>query len=104
MLKYSESYGINGGKDQWAFSRAVEKCINNPNFRVMYIFPTAKQGRKNILEGITIDGQRWIESVVDPQVIKTTKTGNLYFNDGSIKFKNGSIIDIYGDDAESIVG
>ena len=45
----------------------------------MYIFPTAKQGRKNILEGITIDGQRWIESVVDPQVIKPTKTGSLYF-------------------------
>lgn len=104
MLKYSESYGINGGKDQWAFSRAVERCINIPNFRVMYIFPTAKQGRKNILEGITIDGQRWIESVVDPQVIKPTKTGSLYFNDGSIKFKNGSIIDIYGDDSDSIVG
>ena len=92
------------GKDQWAFSRAVERCINIPNFRVMYIFPTAKQGRKNILEGITIDGQRWIESVVDPQVIKPTKTGSLYFNDGSIKFKNGSIIDIYGDDSDSIVG
>ena len=92
------------GKDQWAFSRAVECCINIPNFRVMYIFPTAKQGRKNILEGITIDGQRWIESVVDPQVIKTTKTGSLYFNDGSIKFKNGSMIDIYGDDADTILG
>jgi len=92
------------GKDQWAFSRAVEKCLANPNFRVMYIFPTAKQGRKNILEGVTIDGQRWIESVVDTEVIQKTKTGSLYYNDGSIKFKNGSVIDIYGDDANSIVG
>lgn len=92
------------GKDQWAFSRAVKKCLETPNFRVMYIFPTAKQGRKNILEGVTIDGQRWIESVVDVSVIQKTKTGALYYNDGSIKFKNGSIIDIYGDDADSIVG
>lgn len=92
------------GKDQWAFSRAVRKCLENDNFRVMYIFPTAKQGRKNILEGITIDGQRWIESVVDPDVIQKTRSGSLYYNDGSIKFKNGSIIDIYGDDADTIVG
>ena len=92
------------GKDQWAFARAVRKCIDIPNFRVMYIFPTAKQGRKNLLEGVTTEGERWIESVVDTSVIKPTRSGALYFNDGSIKFKNGSIIDICGDDSDTLVG
>lgn len=92
------------GKDQWAFARAVKRCIEIPNYRVMYIFPTAKQGRKNILEGITIDGQQWIESIVDISVIQKTRSGSLYYNDGSIKFNNGSVIDIYGDDANTIVG
>lgn len=92
------------GKDQWAFAQAVRQCLKKKNSRVIYIFPTAKQGKLNILDGVTFDGKKWISSVVNPIVLKRPKNGSLYFSDNSIKFKNGSQILFYGDDGDSIVG
>lgn len=93
-----------GGKDQTAFSYCIEKCLEHPNFRVVYIFPLAKQGKQNILDGVTFEGKNWIESIVDISVLKRPKSGALYFYDLSIKFKNGSTIQFVGDDANALVG
>lgn len=92
------------GKDQTIFAYAVEKCLSNKNFRVVYIFPLAKQGKQNILDGVTFEGKNWIESIVDITFLKRPKSGALYFYDLSIKFKNGSVIQFVGDDANALVG
>lgn len=105
-FKYVERQGsgLNVGKDQTAFSYCIEKCLEHPNFRVVYIFPLAKQGKQNILDGVTFEGKNWIESIVDISVLKRPKSGALYFYDLSIKFKNGSTIQFVGDDANALVG
>lgn len=53
---------------------------------------------------MTTEGQRWIESILDPAVLKRPKTGELYFSDNTIRFKNGSIISLVGDDGDALVG
>lgn len=92
------------GKDQWVFSYACRKCIENDNYRVYYLFPQIKQGVKAIFEGVTFEGERWIESIIDPRVLKKSRSGSLYFYDNTIRFKNGSIISIVGDDGDTLVG
>ena len=71
---------------------------------MFYIFPQINQGKKAILEGVTFEGERWIESIIDPRILKKPKTGALYFFDNTIRFKNGSIISIVGDDGDMLVG
>lgn len=92
------------GKDQTIFAYCAEKCATIPNFRVVYIFPLAKQGKKNILDGVTFEGKNWIDSIIDITILKRPKSGALYFFDLTIKFKNGSEIQFVGDDANALVG
>lgn len=92
------------GKDQCVFAYSVDYCVKHPNSRVYYLFPQIKQGVKAIFEGVTTDGVRWIESIVDPRVLKRAKSGALYFYDNTIRFKNGSIISLVGDDGDALVG
>ena len=92
------------GKDQWAFHYACKYCVEHPNARVYYIFPQINQGKRAIFEGVTTEGERWIESIIDPRVLKKTKTGALHFYDNTLRFTNGSIISLVGDDGDTLVG
>ena len=92
------------GKDAWAFYYACKYAYEHPNARIFYIFPQINQGRKAILEGVTFEGERWIESIIDPRILQRPKNGALYFYDNTLRFLNGSIISIVGDDGDTLVG
>lgn len=92
------------GKDAWAFYYACKYAYEHPNARIFYIFPQINQGRKAILEGVTFEGERWIESIIDPRILQRPKNGALYFYDNTIRMSNGSIISIVGDDGDVLVG
>lgn len=92
------------GKDAWVFYYCCKYAYEHPNARIFYIFPQINQGKKAILEGVTFEGERWIEAIIDPRVLMRPKTGALYFYDNTIRFKNGSIISIVGDDGDTLVG
>lgn len=70
----------------------------------MYLFPTKIQGKSAILEGITFQNEAIISSVVNPDLLIKPRSGALYHYDGSIRFKNGSVITIVGDDSDTLVG
>lgn len=92
------------GKDQWAFYYTMKYCYEHPNSRALYIFPTAKQAKMFILDGVTFEQQNWILSVIHPSILKRPKSGALYFYDNTIQLKNGSIIQFVGDDGDALVG
>lgn len=92
------------GKDIFAFTEACKIAIEKPNSRIMYLFPTGKQGKQAILDGITFDNQPIISSVVNPKLLKRPRSGALYHYDNTIKFLNGSVIQVVGDDTDSLVG
>ena len=80
------------GKDMFAFSIACREALDRPNGIIYYMFVTQKQGKTVLLDGYTEDGQRIIESVLDTKTLIKTKSGKLYHNDNSMRFRNGSII------------
>lgn len=80
------------GKDMFAFSIACREALDRPNSIIYYMFVTQKQGKTVLLDGYTEDGQRIIESVLDTKILIKTKSGKLYHNDNSMRFRNGSII------------
>ena len=80
------------GKDMFAFSIACREALDRPNSIIYYMFVTQKQGKTVLLDGYTEDGQRIIESVLDTRALIKTKSGKLYHNDNSMRFRNGSII------------
>ena len=94
------------GKDYIVFHLCVKQCLENPNTRISYFFPTIKQGVSAIFEGITLNGQNWLETIVDREQLTTPRSnGKLYHSDNTLRFKNGSIIRIFGaDKAETKVG
>lgn len=92
------------GKDQFAFYYCMKYCYEHPNSRALYIFPTGKQAKMFILDGVTNENESWITSVVHPSILQRPKSGALYFYDNSIRLKNGSVINFVGDDADTLVG
>lgn len=92
------------GKDAFAFKIACEQALKTPNSRIMYLFPTKLQGKSAILEGVFLDNKPFISSIINPKHLKRPKNGALYHYDNTIRFKNGSIISIVGDDGDSLVG
>lgn len=92
------------GKDQWAFYYTVKYLYNNPNSRALYVFPTAKQGKMALLDGVTFEKKNWIASIINPVVLQRPRSGSLYFHDNTIRFKNGSMIQFVGDDGDTLVG
>ena len=80
------------GKDMFAFSIACREALERPNSIIYYMFVTQKQGKTVLLDGYTEEGQRIIESVLDKRALIKTKSGKLYHNDNSMRFRNGSII------------
>ncbi|MGL4970241.1 MAG: hypothetical protein ACRC45_01240 [Cetobacterium sp.] len=78
--------------------------MSKPNQRILYIFPTALQGRKAILEGVFLDNKPFISSIINEKHLKKPRNGSLYHYDNQIKFKNGSTIAIVGDDGDTLVG
>ncbi len=80
------------GKDMMAFYLACKECVENKNRIVYYVFNTMKQGKMMILEAKTETGEPIITETIDEKVIIKTRSGKLYHNDNTIRFKNGSII------------
>lgn len=92
------------GKDALAFYIACRICVMKPNARVYYMLPFAAQAKKIILQGVTLEMQPFISSIVNPKVLKLPRNGELYHYDNSIRFKNGSIIQCIGADSTANVG
>lgn len=93
------------GKDILTFSIACREAVKKPNQIIYYVFNTMKQGKMQILEGMTTDGKRIITEVVSEKFILKTKTGKLYHSDNTLRFTNGSIIYfVDAQDADSKVG
>ncbi len=87
------------GKDFGIFSKVIEKCKNNRNYRVLYFFPVIEQGKRAIFEGITDENESWLEQLVDRMDLITPQGNDkLYHSDNTVRFKNGSIIRIMGAD------
>ena len=80
------------GKDMFAFSIACREALENRNSIIYYMFVTQKQAKVVFLDAYTEERERIISSVVNPKLLKKTKSGELYHKDNSIRFKNGSII------------
>ncbi|MGL6099640.1 MAG: hypothetical protein ACRC0G_08430, partial [Fusobacteriaceae bacterium] len=57
-----------------------------------------------LLEGVFLDNQPFITSVLNERHLKKPRNGSLYHYDNSIRFKNGSRIYVVGDDGDSLVG
>lgn len=92
------------GKDAFTFMLACEQALRVPNSRIMYLFPTKLQGKQAILEGVFLNNEPFITSVVNEKHLKKPRNGNLYHYDNTIRFKNGSVISIVGDDSDNLVG
>ena len=80
------------GKDMFAFSIACREALENRNSVIYYMFVTQKQAKVVFLDAYTEERERIISSVVNPKLLRKTKSGELYHKDNSIRFKNGSII------------
>ena len=80
------------GKDMFAFSIACREALENRNSIIYYMFVTQKQAKVVFLDAYTEERERIISSVVNPKLLRKTKSGELYHKDNSIRFKNGSII------------
>lgn len=80
------------GKDMTALYLACKQC-EKPNQIVFYTFPTMKQGKQMILEGMTTEAKPIITTVVSENVLlKPRNSSKLYHSDNTLRFKNGSII------------
>ncbi|MGL5714320.1 MAG: hypothetical protein ACRCX2_14965 [Paraclostridium sp.] len=88
------------GKDMLAFYLACRLCTENPNQIIYYVFNTMKQGKQMILDGMTTDGKRIITEVVSSSVLDKPRSGNLYHNDNTLRWNNGSRI--YFVDAQDV--
>ncbi len=65
-----------------------------------HVFPTQKQARKAIWEGITSSGQRIIDQAFPKEIVKRTRDDDML-----VEFKNGSIWRLVGgDNYDSLVG
>jgi phage terminase large subunit len=74
---------------------AMEKTMN-----CLYLFPTARQGRKALFEAIGKDGVRVIDQAVPPAIRKSMRQDEMM-----ITLVNGSTIQIAGaDNYDSLVG
>lgn len=74
------------GKDAFTFRLACEQALKVPNSRILYLFPSKIQGRAAILEGVFLDNQPFISSVINEKHLKKPRNGALYHYDNSIKF------------------
>lgn len=92
------------GKDAFTFKLACEQALRVPNSRIMYLFPTKLQGKQAILEGVFLNNEPFITSIVNEKHLKKPRNGSLYHYDNTIRFKNGSVISIVGDDSDNLVG
>lgn len=94
------------GKDLLAFSLACRDCLDKPNTTVYYIFPTMKQAKMMLLEGITKERKSIIETVINVESLDRPKISDkLYHSDNTLRFKNGSTIYFIGsDNANTKVG
>lgn len=93
------------GKDAFTFSLADDQCVSVPNSRVFYFLPTIKQAKLVLIDGVLDDGRSFLESIVDVSKLKLTSRGGYLHNDDTIRYKNGSIIYLFGGDtADTKIG
>jgi len=79
------------GKDITAFNLAIRLALKKVCV-IYYIFPTYSQGKKIIFNSVTNDGVSVLD-FIPKEVVDSINTTEL-----TIKFKNGSIIQIVGSD------
>lgn len=92
------------GKDAFTFKLADEEC-QTPNRRVFYFLPTIKQAVLVLIDGVLDDGRSFLETIVDVSKLKMTSRGNYLHSDNTIRYKNGSIIYLFGaDTADTKIG
>lgn len=94
------------GKDLTFLSMLVPQMMQRVGL-YFYIFPTAKQGRKIIWNGIDKDGNKFIDRI-PKELIKKDGRGRLKINNQemTIEMVNGSIFSIVGSDNydDTIIG
>lgn len=87
-----------GGKDLTDFNYTIAQTQRRVG-AYWHVFPTYKQGRKAIWEGVTKDGKRYI-SYIPKEIVKSVNKQEMVY-----EFTNGSIWRIVGgDNIDSLVG
>jgi hypothetical protein len=98
-----------GGKDLEFFNVMQCKLAQRVGTYI-HVFPTLKEGRRVIWNGITKDGRRFLDYIPDQTEYARTKAKNLWVtkkrdDDMFIEYQNGSIYQVLGaDDPDSIRG
>ena len=86
------------GKDMAAFQLCIRACLKKVQV-IYYIFPTYSQGKKVIWDSITNTGQRVLDYIPE-ELIKSRNSQDM-----SIRFINGSLLQIVGsDNYDSLMG
>ena len=92
------------GKDYMGLYAALKQCSDEPNSLVYYILPTAKQAQLIIAKGKTEEKKDIVTSIVNKKELVLTMKGNVVHSDNTIRFRNGSMIQLHGADSGSLVG
>lgn len=79
------------GKDVTAFNLCIRQCIRKPCV-VFYVFPTFAQAKRVIWNSVTNDGERILDYI--PQDL----VESMNSQEMSIRFKNGSLLQLVGSD------
>ena len=86
------------GKDLTDFNYTIAQTQKRVG-AYWHVFPTYKQGRKAIWEGVTKDGKRYI-NYIPKEIVKSVNKQEMVY-----EFKNGSIWRVVGgDNIDSLVG
>lgn len=86
------------GKDITAWQLCIRQCLRKI-CSVYYIFPTFTQAKRVIWQSVTNDGMRFLD-YIPPELITTMNSSDL-----SIRFKNGSLLQLAGsDNYDSLMG
>ena len=77
------------GKDVAAWNLAIRECLRKRCI-IYYVYPSYKQAKKAIWDGITKGGLRFVDFIPKELIYKTNQ------QEMSVTFKNGSILQLVG--------
>ena len=77
------------GKDVAAFNLAIRECLRK-RCLIYYVYPSYRQAKKAIWDGITTDGTRFLDFIPKELIYKVNQ------QEMKITFKNGSILQLVG--------
>lgn len=86
------------GKDVAALNLAIRECLRK-RCLIYYVYPSFRQAKRNIWDGITTEGLRFLDYVPKELIYK------MHQQEMKITFKNGSILQLVGSiDYDSLRG